>query len=836
MARNSDRVVEIRQELTRLRSLIISLEESERALKCELESILDGSDEEISSISAIPAIKSAKAKNLTSSDPLIDFHSRFKYGTDQKEKVAWDWTVTLRQTMSRLWNISDYRFNQEAVCNAVLANRNVLVIMPTGGGKSLTYQLPAVLSQGTTLVISPLLALMADQIMHLEEVGVEATMLTATTTRQMASSIMKRLVNPGFDQAADQAEKKKSKAKDFDVESIKLCYVTPEKIAKSKTFVSTLQKMYEAKRLARIVIDEAHCCSSLGHDFRPDYKQLSILKTLFPEVPIVALTATCPPNVMKDLLKILKLGPITGSRNANRDGTVLFTAPLNRPNLHYQVLPKPHSAAELIDELASWIEKNWPGSQGIVYTLSQKDTASVAQGLMTRSNRRITTGIYHASLSDSQKHQVHSAWRDGSIQVVCATTAFGMGIDAPQVRFVIHHTLPKSLEGYYQESGRAGRDGLVSDCVLFWKTTDLVKLSGMVASEMDGIPKLYSMAKYAVELRLCRCTMLAEYFNTSHSSGDYLEDPPFNYEKCGQCDNCRRDPTEVQSNDFTVEATKICYIVDYLIQHNARITLIQLADLSRGSGPSLTKLLHHSQRETTFDDPGSHNFEGELSLEELIGGKVVLTKEQAEEILLHLILQGYLEEQFVATAYTVNSYIKLGKKSRELLRNFHPIRNTTNSGNFVSNVRFVLHTLLRNKKNGSNKNKHTMEKQHEPVNKKPKPRATTKRPKPTQAETPSPNNCNFYSGNERNKKGKNINRPVAIKAIILKHSVLQTLNGNKKEHLRSFCPCATPGQAKSNNPPKIQWELMPFDTAYWGTGRGNLGHASPVGHSLKIKT
>ncbi|KAI7959587.1 hypothetical protein MJO28_003378 [Puccinia striiformis f. sp. tritici] len=451
---SSEEVAALREELAIIRASIESLQESEDALTRKLQLLLDGpAEDEINFL--IDDFQSGEVgrSDNRSSEKLIDFTSEYKPSPPSlnDKKVPWDWTETLHESMKKIWGIERFRLNQEAVCNAVLSNRDVLVIMPTGGGKSLTYQLPAILSEGTTLVISPLVALMADQNMHLKEAGVPAEMLNASTTRQAASLIMKRLLHSVPEQNGQRSKAKgKGKASESDdVSPIKLCYVTPEKIAKSKTFVSTLQKMYGSKRLSRVIIDEAHCCSSMGHDFRPDYKQLSILKTLFPDTPIVALTATCPPRVMADVLKILKLGPITKADKAKPTGTVLFTSPLSRPNLHYQVLKKPASANDLIDQIVEWIEQNHSGCQGIVYTLSQKDTATVAQGLISQSKGRITAGIYHASLSDSQKHQVHTAWRGGSIQVVCATTAFGMGIDAPhQVENLILILL---LRGYLQE-------------------------------------------------------------------------------------------------------------------------------------------------------------------------------------------------------------------------------------------------------------------------------------------------------------------------------------------------------------------------------------------------
>ncbi|WAQ81770.1 hypothetical protein PtA15_2A82 [Puccinia triticina] len=649
---SSEKIDAIREELAIVRASIESLQETEKALTSRLQSLLDGSADEISILNdEFEPTQPARVDRVP--QRFIDFTSEFKPPSSGEEKIPWTWTEALHETMKKIWGIDRFRLNQEAVCNAVLSNRDVLVIMPTGGGKSLTYQLPALISEGTTLVISPLVALMADQNMHLKEAGVPAEMLNASTTRQDASLIMKRLLHSDVEQNSHCLEAPLGLHLD-PMTHLSILQVTPEKIAKSKTFVSTLQKMYGSKRLSRVIIDEAHCCSSMGHDFRPDYKQLSILKTLFPDIPIVALTATCPPRVMADVLKILKLGPITNGDKAKPKGTVLFT-------------------------------QNHSGSQGIIYTLSQKDTTTVAQGLISQSKGRITTGIYHASLSDSQKHQVHTSWRGGSTQVVCATTAFGMGIDAPHVRFVIHHTLPKSMEGYYQESGRAGRDGQVSECLLFWKTTDLLRLSGMVASEVDAIPKLYSMARYATELERCRSLLFAEYFNTSHSASDRIL--PFSQEPCGHCDNCKRAPSDIKHDDLTLQALKICDVVAYVTKMSARLTLIQLGDLVRGIGTPMSTIIKNTRTNKDSDDFGSE-VPAELPAPDL-SEKLLLKKDQVETLILHLLLRGYLQEQFVATAYTVNSYIKLGSKARVLMSARDMIRSATGK-KFPSHIEVLI--------------------------------------------------------------------------------------------------------------------------------------------------
>lgn len=270
---------------------------------------------------------------------------------------------------------------------------------------------------------------MTDQILHLRESGVEAVMLTGGTPRPLLNEIQQRLISMAS-----------SRVHGHQGRDIKLCYVTPEKIAKSKTFMSLLRKLVEGGKLARIVIDEAHCASQMGHDFRPDYRKLSILRQFFPHVPILALSATCPPRVLQDILKILKMKPVVDGKAAPPDGTVYFSAPLYRKNLHYTVLPKPSSAKELIATMSDYILQNHRNDSGIIYCLAKKDAESVAESIQAVSNGRIKTGVYHANVEDGQKEKLHMQWREGKVQVVCATIAFGLGIDKGNVRFVLHHT------------------------------------------------------------------------------------------------------------------------------------------------------------------------------------------------------------------------------------------------------------------------------------------------------------------------------------------------------------------------------------------------------------
>lgn len=316
-------------------------------------------------------------------------------------KEAFEWSGQLKQTMRDIWGIKDFRLCQEGVCNANMDGRDILCVMPTGGGKSLTYQLPALLSPGTTIVISPLLSLIADQIAHLKKANVPCVMLTGATSKEAQNEAFRNM---------------KEGSKGGTQREIKLCYVTPEKVEKSKRFKAILDDLAQAGRLARFVIDEAHCCSALGHDFRPDYKKLNVLKTLFPKVPILAVTATLSKKVLPSLLETLGLPALTPGEAANSAGTCAFSSPLYRPNLRYSVIPKPVNANTATAQMASYITTHYLKASGIVYCLSKKDAETTAAGLMTASGGAIKAGVYHADVPDREKQAVHENWKAGKIQ------------------------------------------------------------------------------------------------------------------------------------------------------------------------------------------------------------------------------------------------------------------------------------------------------------------------------------------------------------------------------------------------------------------------------------
>ncbi|KAJ1164916.1 hypothetical protein NDU88_005348 [Pleurodeles waltl] len=518
-------------------------------------------------------------------------------------KEDFPWSQKVKDALNSVFKLDKFRSLQLESINVTMSGKDIFLVMPTGGGKSLCYQLPAVCSDGFTLVICPLVSLMEDQLMVLEQLGVSATSLNASSSKEHVKWVHNEMID------------KSSK--------LKLIYVTPEKIAKSKMFMSKLEKAHEAGRLTRIAVDEVHCCSQWGHDFRPDYKLLGILKRLFPSASLIGLTATATSNILKDVQNILYVKKC-----------ITFTASFNRPNLFYEVRAKPSNNEDFIEDIVKVINGRYKGQSGIIYCFSQKDSEQITMSLQKLG---IKAGAYHANMESTDKSRVHKLWTTNDIQVVVATVAFGMGIDKADVRFVIHHSMSKSMENYYQESGRAGRDDKKADCILYYGFGDIYRVSSMVVMENVGQKKLYEMVSYCLNWNRCRRILIAQHFDEVWDSAN-----------CNKmCDNCCREKL-FEKIDITGYCKDLVKILQQAEKMEEKLTPLKLIDAWLGKGPSKLRVASVAPPK--------------------------LKRDEMERVIVHLLLDSYLREDFSFTAYATISYLKTGPKVDLLKNEKHAIR------------------------------------------------------------------------------------------------------------------------------------------------------------------
>ena len=445
-----------------------------------------------------------------------------------------------REALRKVFGFDRFRENQEAAVGALLSGRDAFVVMPTGGGKSLCYQLPALLLEGTALLVSPLIALMKDQVDAARELGIRAEFLNSSLEARERNAVLARMGEGEVD----------------------ILYVAPERLA-DDSFVELLSRTTPAF----VAIDEAHCISEWGHDFRPDYLRLGELVARFPKTPIAAFTATATPAVQDDILAKL------GLRNP-----VVIRSSFDRPNLHFSVVQKNKVEGQILRYVAAR-----PRQAGIVYRATRKSVDHTAGALAAAG---IPARPYHAGLSAEERRENQDAFRRDEVQVIVATVAFGMGIDKPNVRFVLHGDMPKSLENYYQEAGRAGRDGESAECTLLYGPGDIRTARYFIDSMSDPDQAARSRRSLATIIRYtttlsCRNNALLAYFG----------DTP-NPDGCGRCDVCRG---EVEAEDATITAQKVLSAV---YRTGGRFGARHIGDVLRGETTAMVERHQHNRLPT----------------------------------------------------------------------------------------------------------------------------------------------------------------------------------------------------------------------------------------------
>ncbi|KGK99578.1 ATP-dependent DNA helicase RecQ [Methanococcoides methylutens] len=491
----------------------------------------------------------------------------------------------MHRTLQKYFGYSEFRPLQEDIINDVLNKKDTFVLMPTGGGKSICYQIPALMMDGIAIVVSPLISLMKDQVDGLVSNGISAAYLNSTLSHREVQETTRAILDG----------------------NLKILYVAPERLCMKSTL-----DLLSYVNVSLFAIDEAHCISQWGHDFRPEYHRLGFLKEKFPDVPVIGLTATATPKVKDDTIKLLKL-----------KSPSVYVASFNRSNLTYDIRPKKDSYGDLVKYI-----QGQAGNSGIIYCNSRKSVESISKKL---NNKGFHTLPYHAGLSDSKRHEHQERFIRDDVDIIVATVAFGMGIDKPNVRFVIHYDLPKNIEGYYQETGRGGRDGLECECILYFSRGDWYKIKYFIdqmskKSERDiATVKLRDMIDYC-ESTTCRRKVLLSYF------GEELES-----DYCGGCDVCLKPRDTFDASDA---ARTLLSCVDEV---NERFGMTHIVDIISGSMAKKIKSYKHDRLKSHGTGDG-------------------YSKSEWLDMAREMVRLGYLDVK--GARYPL---LSLNKKSREIL-------------------------------------------------------------------------------------------------------------------------------------------------------------------------
>jgi len=515
---------------------------------------------------------------------------------DQKEKAA---AVIDKEILRHYFGYSEFRQLQQDIILDVLEGNDVLVLMPTGGGKSLCYQYPSLIFKGLTIVVSPLIALMKNQVDNLKSNGIPAEYINSSLNYEEINKIKSAILK----------------------NKVRLLYIAPERLT-IPTFLAFLKGL----KISLFAIDEAHCISEWGHDFRPEYRQLKIIGTAFPDVPIIALTATATTKVKEDIINQL------GLKDCKK-----YIASFNRKNLFYHVIPKNDAFRQIVEFL-----RTKPGESGIIYCYSRKNVESLAEDLKYAGFRALP---YHAGLAADVRSTNQEKFIKDDVEILVATIAFGMGIDKPNIRFVIHHDLPKNLEAYYQETGRAGRDGLRSDCMLFYSYGDRQKIEYFINQMTNEKEKQIAHNKLMEIINFCETTVCRRKLLLGYFGEDFKE------EKCSGCDNCLIPREEIEATG------EILTILSCIEELDEKFGINYCIDVLTGSKSS--RLMHNSH-----------------ALLKSYGKGKNISKKMWHGFIRELIQRGYLNME---GDYPV---LKLCQKSRDMLS--LPERGETNEKIFLA--------------------------------------------------------------------------------------------------------------------------------------------------------